>query len=80
MPVSRFKCSRCGVEATRIGGDQRFVPSVQADDWAQLCVMAAAATQSGETPTPMNVNCPYLRGAVGAEGEIGADLPGENGR
>jgi hypothetical protein len=66
MPISRFKCSRCGVEATRIGGEHSYVPSVDADEWASMCVLAAAAIARGEIATPMSVNCPYLRGAVSA--------------
>jgi hypothetical protein len=61
MPMSRFQCVKCGVEATRIGSTRSYVPSVDPVKWEELCVMAARARASGGPADPMSVDCPYLK-------------------
>lgn len=64
MPIVRIQCSRCGLEATRIGYGDRAMTSVDADAWAERCVSAAQARESGEPSDPLSVNCPYLQAGV----------------
>jgi hypothetical protein len=74
MPISRFICGKCGVEATRIGSATSYVPSVDSASWERLCVMAARARENGEPADPMSVDCPYLKSRVVAEPENAAGL------
>ena len=60
MPMSRFRCSQCGLEGTRIGAAGRTMMSVQSEEWTQLCEFAALARDSGEPVDLLTVNCPYL--------------------
>jgi hypothetical protein len=64
VPIVRVQCSRCGLEATRIGYGDRAMTSVDAEVWLERCVAAAAARESGETPDPINVNCPHLQASA----------------
>lgn len=61
MAIVRFTCSRCGLEATRIGYADRGMTSVDPDAWLQLCVSAARARASGDPDDPLSVNCPFLQ-------------------
>jgi hypothetical protein len=74
MPISRFLCGKCGVDATRVGSATGYVTSVDAASWERLCVMAARARQDGEPADPMNVDCPYLKRAAVAETEAASGL------
>lgn len=64
VPIARIKCSRCGLEATRIGYADRGMTSVDPEAWLQLCEAAAKARDSGDPADPLSVNCPYLQASA----------------
>lgn len=64
MPIIRIQCSRCGLEATRIGYGDRAMTSVDPDVWLERCESAAAARERGDPADPLSVNCPYLQASV----------------
>jgi hypothetical protein len=64
MPMSRFRCSQCGLEGTRIGVADRTMTSVQSEEWTELCVLAAQARESGEPVDLLTVNCPHLQASA----------------
>jgi hypothetical protein len=61
MPISRFRCSECGLEGTRIVLGDRAIPSVPFDEWTQVCLFAARARENGEPINLLTVSCPHLQ-------------------
>jgi hypothetical protein len=68
MPVCRFQCARCGIEATQVGANERAVVSVSSEEWTRRCEMAEKARAAGEPVDPLSVDCPYLKASARNEG------------
>jgi hypothetical protein len=75
VAIVRFKCSRCGLEATRIGYGDRGMTSVDPDVWVELCVAAAEARAGGDPGDPLSVNCPFLQASTGLQASAGVREP-----
>jgi len=64
MPIIRVQCARCGLDATCVRSGLGDVTSVNADMFATLCEVAAAARLQGEPASPREVSCPHLRSST----------------
>jgi hypothetical protein len=67
MRTFRFKCGRCGLEATRVCGGDRGVTSVNVDEFRSRCALAAEVAAQGLLADPREVDCPHLKAAAVAE-------------